>query len=99
MFESLFVLCNNKDFNLENEYLVRVMVLSLLPVICFIHPHLSDKKFTMFMKTGTELGKQNSARARKSQQIQTFRTEESFVNVIGELGMCFVKMRSRDPRA
>lgn len=45
----------------------------------------------MFMKTETELGKQNSARARKSQQIQTFQTEESSGNVIGELGDVLLK--------
>lgn len=80
---------DNKDFNLESEYLVRVMVLPLLPVFISSFPILLTRRSQTTSETKFNQNQNKPA------LFETFHIEESFINIIrweNEL------LKDREPR-
>lgn len=67
---------DNKDFNLKNEYFVRVMVLSLLSMFISSIPILLTRSSQPTSETKFN---QNQ---KKPAMFKAFYTEESFINII-----------------
>ena len=80
---------DNKEFNLENEYLMRVTVLSLLPVFISSMPILLTRSSQSTSET------KFSQNQNKPALFETLHIEESFINIIrwkNEL------LKDREPR-